>query len=51
MPASQAEKVERFRELHRRAGAFVMPNPWCQSPSMRRMERLMNQRLGSGFAP
>ena len=28
MPASQAEKAERFRELHRRAGAFVMPNPW-----------------------
>ncbi|TDH58613.1 isocitrate lyase/phosphoenolpyruvate mutase family protein [Dankookia rubra] len=28
MPASQAEKAERFRELHHRAGAFVMPNPW-----------------------
>lgn len=28
MPVSQAEKVERFRELHRRAGAFVIPNPW-----------------------
>jgi 2-methylisocitrate lyase-like PEP mutase family enzyme len=28
MPASQAEKAERFRELHRRAGTFVMPNPW-----------------------
>lgn len=28
MPASQAEKAERFRALHRRAGAFVMPNPW-----------------------
>ena len=28
MPASQAEKAERFRALHRRAGVFVMPNPW-----------------------
>jgi 2-methylisocitrate lyase-like PEP mutase family enzyme len=28
MPASQAEKAERFRDLHRRPGAFVMPNPW-----------------------
>ena len=28
MPASQAEKAERFRELHRRSGTFVMPNPW-----------------------
>jgi 2-methylisocitrate lyase-like PEP mutase family enzyme len=28
MPASQAEKGERFRELHARPGAFVIPNPW-----------------------
>src|SRR5919112_4862449 len=28
MAASQQEKGERFRELHRRAGTFVMPNPW-----------------------
>jgi 2-methylisocitrate lyase-like PEP mutase family enzyme len=26
--ATQAEKAERFRSLHRRAAAFVMPNPW-----------------------
>lgn len=28
MPVSQAEKAERFRALHARAGAFVIPNPW-----------------------
>jgi 2-methylisocitrate lyase-like PEP mutase family enzyme len=28
MPASQAEKGERFRALHARPGAFVIPNPW-----------------------
>ncbi|MBL6077095.1 isocitrate lyase/phosphoenolpyruvate mutase family protein [Belnapia sp. T18] len=28
MPASQGEKAERFQALHRRAGAFVVANPW-----------------------
>ncbi len=28
MSASQAEKGERFRALHARPGAFVIPNPW-----------------------
>jgi 2-methylisocitrate lyase-like PEP mutase family enzyme len=28
MLAGQAEKAERFRMLHQRVGAFVMPNPW-----------------------
>lgn len=28
MPARQAEKAEAFRALHRREGAFVLPNPW-----------------------
>lgn len=28
MPASQREKGERFRALHARPGAFVIPNPW-----------------------
>lgn len=28
MPTSQAEKGERFRALHARPGAFVIPNPW-----------------------
>jgi 2-methylisocitrate lyase-like PEP mutase family enzyme len=28
MHVSQAEKAERFRALHARAGAFVIPNPW-----------------------
>lgn len=26
--ATQTEKAERFRSLHERAGAFVIPNPW-----------------------
>ncbi|MBI3408221.1 MAG: isocitrate lyase/phosphoenolpyruvate mutase family protein [Planctomycetes bacterium] len=28
MRLSQAEKAERFRALHARPGAFVIPNPW-----------------------
>ena len=28
MPVSQAEKGARFRALHERPGAFVIPNPW-----------------------
>src|SRR5258705_13760005 len=28
MPVNQAAKAERFRELHARPGAFVIPNPW-----------------------
>ena len=28
MRLSQAEKAERFRALHSRPGAFVIPNPW-----------------------
>jgi 2-methylisocitrate lyase-like PEP mutase family enzyme len=28
MAIDQAEKARRFRELHRRSGAFVIPNPW-----------------------
>ncbi len=28
MHATQAEKAERFRALHARPGAFVIPNPW-----------------------
>jgi len=26
--STQAEKAERFRALHERAGAFIIPNPW-----------------------
>src|SRR5438477_3022998 len=25
---TQAEKAKRFRELHERSGAFIIPNPW-----------------------
>ncbi|HVX39511.1 MAG TPA: isocitrate lyase/phosphoenolpyruvate mutase family protein [Gemmatimonadaceae bacterium] len=28
MPTSQQDKAERFRALHARSGAFVIPNPW-----------------------
>jgi 2-methylisocitrate lyase-like PEP mutase family enzyme len=28
MPLTQAEKAERFRALHARPGAFLIPNPW-----------------------
>jgi 2-methylisocitrate lyase-like PEP mutase family enzyme len=28
MAISQGEKAERFRELHQRPGAFLIPNPW-----------------------
>lgn len=28
MPLGQAEKAERFRALHARPGAFLIPNPW-----------------------
>ena len=28
MPATQAEKANRFQALHDRPGAFVIPNPW-----------------------
>ena len=25
---TQADKAARFRELHQRSGAFIIPNPW-----------------------
>src|SRR5579864_4571316 len=28
MNATQAEKAQRFRELHQRPGTFLIPNPW-----------------------
>ena len=28
MPVTQSDKAERFRALHARPGAFVIPNPW-----------------------
>jgi 2-methylisocitrate lyase-like PEP mutase family enzyme len=39
MPVSQAEKAERFRALHARPGAFVIPNPW-DAGTARILERL-----------
>ncbi len=28
MASDTLDKATRFRELHHRAGAFLMPNPW-----------------------
>jgi 2-methylisocitrate lyase-like PEP mutase family enzyme len=28
MPVSQADKAQRFRELHEAPGTFIIPNPW-----------------------
>jgi 2-methylisocitrate lyase-like PEP mutase family enzyme len=49
---SQTEKVARFRALHERAGAFVIPNPW-DAGSARLLEGLGFEALAttsSGFA-
>src|SRR5690606_17273994 len=48
----QREKAERFRELHQRDGAFVIPNPW-DAGSARLLEGLGFEALAttsSGFA-
>ena len=49
---TQAEKAERFRALHERDGAFVIPNPW-DAGSARLLEALGFEALAttsSGFA-
>jgi 2-methylisocitrate lyase-like PEP mutase family enzyme len=51
MPA-QTEKAEAFRQLHERAGIFVMPNPWDVGTA-RILERLGFEALATtsaGFA-
>ncbi len=50
--ATQAEKAERFRALHERSGAFVIPNPW-DAGSARLLVALGFEALAttsSGFA-
>ncbi len=50
--ATQAEKAERFRALHGRSGAFVIPNPW-DTGSARLLTALGFEALAttsSGFA-
>jgi 2-methylisocitrate lyase-like PEP mutase family enzyme len=50
--ATQAEKAERFRALHEREGAFVIPNPW-DAGSARLLAALGFEGLAttsSGFA-
>lgn len=50
--ATQKEKAERFKALHEREGAFVIPNPW-DIGSARLLERLGFEALAttsSGFA-
>ena len=44
MRLTQLQKAERFRELHSRAGAFVIPNPW-DAGSARILERLEFEAL------
>src|SRR5882672_9670868 len=39
MRTTQLQKAEKFRELHARAGAFVIPNPW-DAGSARILEHL-----------
>lgn len=49
---TQHEKAERFRELHQRAGAFLIPNPW-DAGSARLLEGLGFEALATtsaGFA-
>src|ERR671933_2924804 len=50
--ATQSEKAERFRALHERDGAFVIPNPWDEG-SARLLANLGFEALAttsSGFA-
>src|SRR5919199_2277547 len=50
--ATQLERAERFRALHERAGAFVIPNPW-DAGSARLLAGLGFEALAttsSGFA-
>src|ERR671927_269879 len=50
--ATQIEKAERFRALHERDGAFVIPNPW-DAGSARLLAGLGFEALAttsSGFA-
>jgi 2-methylisocitrate lyase-like PEP mutase family enzyme len=52
MAIDQAEKARRFRALHQRQGAFVIPNPW-DAGSARLLEQLGFEALATtsaGFA-
>jgi 2-methylisocitrate lyase-like PEP mutase family enzyme len=52
MPVSQLEKATRFRALHARQGAFVIPNPW-DAGSARILDSLGFEALATtsaGFA-
>ncbi len=52
MAIDQAEKARRFRALHQRPGAFVIPNPW-DAGSARLLEQLGFEALATtsaGFA-
>ncbi|HWS87181.1 MAG TPA: isocitrate lyase/phosphoenolpyruvate mutase family protein [Pyrinomonadaceae bacterium] len=52
MAATQKEKAERFKALHEREGAFVIPNPW-DAGSARLLEGLGFEALATtsaGFA-
>lgn len=49
MAATQAERGERFRALHRRPGAFVIPNPW-DAGTARMLESLGFEALATTSA-
>jgi 2-methylisocitrate lyase-like PEP mutase family enzyme len=49
MRPSQADKAARFRELHERPGAFVIPNPW-DAGSARILEALGFEALATTSA-
>ena len=46
---SQAEKAKKFRKLHEREGAFVMPNPW-DAGTAKMLESLGFEALGTTSA-
>ncbi len=49
MSVTQAEKAQRFRALHERPGAFILPNPW-DIPSARLLAGLGFEALATSSA-
>ena len=52
--STQSEKAQRFRALHQRAGAFIIPNPWDAGTARLLahlgFEALATTSMGSAFA-
>jgi 2-methylisocitrate lyase-like PEP mutase family enzyme len=49
MPLSQHDKAQRFRALHEKPGAFVIPNPW-DAGSARLLEKIGFEALATSSA-